>query len=329
MTVKDPSSNKPRPPWVEGLEEWIAGWWPGLILLAMAVLLWLGFSYRALGAIESRVLLVVFPIAMLGWAALAWRSMPRGPRIVGMAAIAIAAVAIEAWMVQILLPPEPFGTVTLSKSAPEATMPVPPGLAQMRVIVHSDISERTKADSVDYSIELRRGSADRSAYQSLSGQLSVSRHQGRSRGMPSETLTMHATEIHPVMLPGTGDMALRLHSSSGDNHPLLVSAARPPWGTRLFQGGLIAAMALAVMAEAMAARARRRREPLSPLIGMTVAFGFAVSSMFNPDMPLHFAIGAMLVSFAAGGIGGWLLGSIGVIMGRPSKPADTSAVGPR
>ena len=317
------SNPRPRPMWLEDLLESLEGWWQGIVVAVLALLLWAGFAFPWMGRLESYLILIGLPLVALGMAGLALHEVRGAALILGLAVTLVAAVAAGARIFQALLPSPALASAVMSTEARDASLEVPGNVQALRVTVHGDLEESSEQRSVPYSLILERAGVRRLARGELSRQ--VQQKQGFGGGPPSKSVSLHETEVHDVRLPGPGNVQLHL-SAVDEKQDLRVTIAPAASGAHLLDRGLLAMIGLAAMAQALAAR-RQRRLPLTPLIGATAVFAVAVGRWLTPDSTLIFVIGVALLGVFAGGLGGWILGALVTRVTRvaPAEPAGPGA----
>lgn len=332
--------------------------WGRLIALALAAALLVGgFVMPRMGAIEASVILLGFPLVVLGVGAVIVEEETRGAvRALGLLVLLAALLLSGARSVQVVWPPAPYGAVSLGQGArggggdlaavtPGAgevantanTIDVPADASALEVTVHADLGQRDSA-WVHYGLVLERAGKRAFIHGELSRQVQAG--QGASRwGGPSTSVRVHATEMHALSLPGPGPIRVEVDRlvtdtptiepnrqphrqpdghDDGPGHPVSVTVAPVPAGVRALELGLVLLVGAALLVQVVAAR-RGRRVLLTSMVAAAAVFALAAGRWFNPDSPLMFAMGVALLGGSAGGLGGWIVGAVavGIVAPRP------------
>lgn len=291
-----------------------------LLLAVAAVLLVAGARHAGTQGLEATLLGLGVPLLAI---ALGFRSLLDAKPSLRLAAGLVALVALvvaEAEIGRLFFPPAPVAQATLSEKSPDAELSGVAGDFELETRCALDAYKGSAQESFVIDVE-RAG-----AHQQIEGTFSRSAATTRAsrRRAPTQT-SSHTLDDYTqtVSLPGVGPIHAHLVQLTGDGPRALELSLRPALpGGRALEWALLLSGLLAVAVQVSASR-QGDRTHFATWVGMACVLALYLPRHFSRSDPMGAMVGALFVALVAGGLGGFVLGSLATrLFGRSEGAAQ-------
>lgn len=285
------------------------GWEPAIALVVVLAALFIGLAFDSIGEVEALVVGLAFPlVALIGFGA-GLREHRRVLLGAGVVVCLLALLSAEEQVTEVLFERSPISTVELR---PDQTVTIDDAPTRLRVEVHGDL--KSKSGDAAYRIDLARGDND----VQIKGHIARKRRRTRK----GTRISKHLTDRHDVTLAGRGPVrASLMNIDKLVALPVSLEIRPAPVVGPLARWGLLGALIVAALIQAMTSR-RGEAVQLAAAVGMVGVFSVFIATWYNPDSPLTFMVGALIVGGVVGGGAGWIAGRIATaLFGQKTAPA--------
>jgi hypothetical protein len=288
------------------------------IIAIAIVILAIGARYEPTQGLEAEVVGLGMPIlAVLFGLAPLRDSRVELRRWAGIAALLVL-VGCEVQLSRAFFPPEAVAQATLSEKQPDAELQVPDGTRDLDVETHGNLGSGSRSAEETFRYVLERDGEK----ETIEGSFSKSRAIKLSRRRAPTSTSSHVVDLdrQSLSLSGSGPIHAHLESLQGSGARRVDIRLRPaPTGAHWLEWAVWVAVAAAFGAQLTAARGGTRSK-LVAWLGAAAVLAAYLPRHFSPSDPLGALIGAAFVALLAGGIGGWLLGTLAARwVGRESE----------